>query len=227
MWFNIIEIKEEDDNMKLPYKAGTRVKITSPFGFRTDPISGAPGTFHGGLDLVGLDDKTICSPVDGTVLVSQIVTDQTNRTSEWGNYVAIRDAGGIIYYFCHMARRIAVVGQNVKIGDPIGIEGSTGYSTGSHCHFEARGRDHVQLDPAELLGVPNIAGTIITVEEDNPMENKLDNVPETWSEEAVEWAGKEGILKGDEHGNLMLRANATREEIVVLLHRLYKLIKAE
>lgn len=213
--------------MNLPYKVGNRVKITSPFGFRTDPISGTANAFHGGLDLVGLDDKTICSPVDGVVLVSQIVTDTTNRTSEWGNYVAIRGSDGLVYYFCHMEKRIAEAGQKVKVGDPIGIEGSTGYSTGSHCHFEIRGADHMQENPAKKLNIPNVAGTIITIKEDTEMELKLDNTPSSWSEEAIEWAVNNGILKGDENGNLMLRENATREQIVVMLHRVYKLIKAE
>ena len=213
--------------MNLPYKVGNRVKITSPFGFRTDPISGTANAFHGGLDLVGLDDKTICAPIDGVVLVSQIVTDTTNRTSEWGNYVALRGTDGLIYYFCHMRERIAVAGQKLKVGDALGIEGSTGYSTGSHCHFEIRGADHMQINPADKLGIPNKAGTIITIKEDTEMAKKHDNAPSPWSEEAILWALDNGILKGDENGNLMLRENATREQIVVMIHRLYNLIKNE
>ena len=57
----------------LPYAPGNRVKITSPYGQRIDPITGAVNTWHGGIDIVGLDDKTLTSPVSGVVLVSQIL----------------------------------------------------------------------------------------------------------------------------------------------------------
>lgn len=207
--------------MKLPYKAGNRVRITSAFDYRTDPISGKNGTFHSGLDLVGLDNKTVCSPINGVVVVSQMVTDKTNSTWEWGNYVAIEGEDGLIYYLCHLAERRVSVGKKVKVGDEIGVEGSTGYSTGSHCHFEVRGNNNIKINPAEKLGIDNVAGTIITVEEDKPAK-ELDNEPSDWSREAIEWAVENGILKGDEHGDLMLRSNVTREQMIVILHRYFK-----
>lgn len=207
--------------MKLPYVNDNRVRISSPFGYRTDPITGAQGVFHAGLDLVGINDKTICAPVDGVVIVSQMVTDKTNRTWEWGNYIAINGDDGLIYYLCHLAERTAKVGQKVKAGDPIGIEGSTGYSTGSHCHMEVRGNNNIAINPAERLGIDNVAGTIVTVEPEKP-ERELDNEPSDWSREAIEWAVENGIIKGDEHGDLMLRSNVTREQMIVFLHRYFK-----
>ena len=207
--------------MRLPYKAKNRVRITSAFGYRTDPISGETGTFHGGLDLVGLDDKTICAPVNGTCVVSQIVTDKNNRTWEWGNYIAIAGDDGLIYYMCHLAERLVKDGQKVKAGDVIGTEGSTGYSTGSHCHFEVRGNNNIKINPAEKLGIDNVAGTVITIEEEKPAK-ELDNIPADWAKEAVEWAVGAGILKGDENGDLMLRKNVTREQLIVFLYRYFK-----
>ena len=217
--------------MKLPYTAGNRVRITSAFGFRTDPISGEMSTWHGGLDLVGLDDKSICAPVDGMVLVSQMVTDKSNRTWEWGNYVCISGNDGNLYYLCHLAKRIAKAGDYVKTGDIVGVEGSTGYSTGNHCHLEVR-RGGVQINPTEALGIDNKAGAEYTVagetkeSEDNFMHNEeLDNIPNEWAEEAVEWAIDNGILKGHANGNLALHECATREDMIVFLYRTYKLIE--
>ena len=56
-------------------------------------------------------------------------------------------------------------------------------------------------------------------------EKKLDNTPAPWSREAVEWATQNKLLQGDDTGNLMLRAPATREQLVVILKRFYDLIK--
>ena len=208
--------------MRLPYKAKNRVRITSAFGYRTDPISGETGTFHGGLDLVGLDSKNIVAPIGGVVLVSQIVTDKTDRTWEWGNYICISGDDGNLYYLGHLSRRSVSAGKRVEEGELIGIEGSTGYSTGSHCHLEIRDKANNVINPAELLGIPNIPDTIITI---NNKKLDLDNEPNEWSKEAVEWAVNNGLLKGDENGDLMLRKTATREQIVTMLHRLYKMIE--
>ena len=215
--------------MNLPYKIGNRVRITSEFGYRTDPISGEAGAFHGGLDLVGVDSKNLYSPVGGVVLVSQMVTDKANRTWEWGNYVCISGDDGNLYYLCHMARRAVNVGERVEAGELIGIEGSTGYSTGSHCHFEVRDKNNKQINPAELLGIPNVAGEVITVNEKVITDNTetSDSIPAEWSREAVKWATKNGVLQGNEKGDLMLRSTATREQIVTMLHRLYTQIKKE
>lgn len=54
-----------------------------------------------------------------------------------------------------------------------------------------------------------------------------DNRPDKWAEEAVNWAVENKILYGDEHGNYKLRNNCTRQEMLVFLHRLYKLVAEE
>lgn len=208
--------------MKLPYKAGNRVRITSAFGYRTDPISGEKDTFHSGLDLVGLDNKTICSPVNGTCVVSQMITDKSNKTWEWGNYIVIQGEDGLMYYLCHLAERRVSVGKKVKAGDEIGVEGSTGYSTGSHCHLEVRNTYGTKINPVTLceFEIENKADTVWTVPE--TPKRDLDNEPSDWSREAIEWAVENGIIKGDEHGDLMLRSNVTREQMIVFLHRYFK-----
>jgi len=62
-------------------------------------------------------------------------------------------------------------------------------------------------------------------EEDIMAEIKKDNTPDVWAKEAVEWAVKNKILFGDENGNYKLHDNCTRQEMLVFLNRMYKLMK--
>lgn len=139
--------------MILPYK-GT-VRVTSPFGWRT--LNGKR-EYHKGIDLVGTD-KTVRAVVGGVVGQSTIITDHTNRTSEWGNYVRVDGEDGRLYYYCHLAQRLVSRGDRVSVGDALGIEGSTGKSTGSHLHFEVR-ENGKSIDPTAILGIKNIVGAV-------------------------------------------------------------------
>lgn len=119
--------------------------------------SGRPD--HDGIDIVGDDSTDILCTVDGVVKSSTIVRDKTSPTWSWGNYVRVDDAKGNKHFFCHMASRAARVGQKVKIGDKLGIMGSTGYSTGAHTHYEVRAAAGANIDPTQFLGIPNEFGT--------------------------------------------------------------------
>ena len=110
-------------------------KVTSPYGWRT--LNGKRDN-HKGIDLVGISSPTVFAPCDGVIGASTIVTDKSNRTWEWGNYVRVDGDDGKRYYYCHLSKRLVTVGRRVKAGDYLGIEGNTGYSFGSHCHFEVR-----------------------------------------------------------------------------------------
>lgn len=141
--------------IKLPYKAGV-VRVSSPFGWR---MLNGERNHHRGIDLVGTD-KTLVSPVAGVVAVSTILDKSTDTTLtwQWGNYVRIDGTDGRKYYLCHMAKRLVSAGTRVRAGDVVGVEGNTGYSFGSHCHFEVRDGEGARLNPAELLGIQNSAG---------------------------------------------------------------------
>lgn len=141
--------------MMLPYKGEARV--SSQFGWRT--LFGKR-VYHKGIDLVGTD-KTVRAVVGGVVGQSTIITDPKNRTSEWGNYVRIDGEDGRLYYYCHLAKRLVDRGAKVAVGDAIGIEGSTGKSTGSHLHFEVR-ESGSSIDPTKILGIKNTVGTVQT-----------------------------------------------------------------
>ena len=141
--------------MQLPYKG--EVRVSSPFGWRA---MNGERVYHKGVDLVGAD-KTVRAVVGGVVGQSIIITDPKNRTSEWGNYVRIDGEDGRLYYYCHLAKRLVGRGAKVAVGDAIGIEGSTGKSTGSHLHFEVR-ENGSSIDPTKILGIKNTVGTVQT-----------------------------------------------------------------
>lgn len=129
---------------------------------------------HNGLDIVGMDSWDILCPVDGVVKSSTIITDRSNLTWQWGNYVRVDDAQGRRLFFCHMDSRAVITGQQVKCGDKLGVMGNTGYSFGAHTHFEVRASDgKTILDPAAYLGMPNKLGTY--------------TLPEGWVQDTPGW----------------------------------------
>lgn len=137
--------------MVLPIKQGN-IHITSKYGYR---ILNGKSEFHPGLDIVGKHSDEVVSVCNGRVLWSQIVTDKSNPTWEWGNYVAVTGEDGNTIYYCHLAQRKVSAGQIIKAGDVIGIMGNTGYSFGKHLHFEVRPRNANPTDAAAYLNLPN------------------------------------------------------------------------
>lgn len=140
--------------MIIPFKCDT-VKVTSPYGNRT--LNGSK-QFHGGYDMVGVGSYDICAVVGGSVVHSRIITDKSNPTWQWGNYVCIKGTDGRLYYYCHMKSRAVSAGQTVKVGDKLGVMGNTGYSFGAHLHFEVR-EGSKAICPEIVLDIPNKTGT--------------------------------------------------------------------
>ncbi|MCL2490002.1 MAG: M23 family metallopeptidase [Propionibacteriaceae bacterium] len=118
--------------------------LTSPFGWRTNPIYGTP-EFHAGLDLAKPCDSPIVASGDGFVSVA-------GWTGDLGNYVEIIHAQyGFSTGYGHQSRVMVQVGQQVKQGDIIGYVGSTGFSTGCHVHFQAINGLGQYFDPTTLI----------------------------------------------------------------------------
>ena len=112
--------------------------ISSPYGYRTHPISGSY-KFHKGVDIAGsgIKGKPIVAAADG------IVSLATYNTGGYGNYVMVNHGTGsdgkqYVTLYAHMTRYIVSPGQYVKKGQTIGYVGTTGASTGYHLHFEIR-----------------------------------------------------------------------------------------
>ena len=104
--------------------------ITSEFGWRTHPIFGS-ARFHSGLDIGADYGVPICAAASGVVIESGWI-------GGYGNTIMIDHGGGIVTLYGHNESLAVGVGQTVNQGDVIAYCGSTGNSTGPHCHFEVR-----------------------------------------------------------------------------------------
>lgn len=119
-------------------------------------------TWHGGQDIVGLDNTTVRSVEGGKVLQSTIITNKANLTWEWGNYVMIQTPDGERHVYAHLERRLVSAGETVQAGQAIGIMGNTGNAAGGykHVHFERRKADErTAIDPSVKSGCANRVGT--------------------------------------------------------------------
>ena len=110
-------------------------QISQPFGPSTLPLEPPYGSyphFHTGIDLVEPFGSPILAADDGVIALVGI------SSSGYGNYVVIAHSGGLDTLYGHLATALVKVGQAVTQGQPVGLEGSTGNSTGPHVHFELR-----------------------------------------------------------------------------------------
>ncbi|MDR2796950.1 MAG: M23 family metallopeptidase [Treponema sp.] len=104
-----------------------RGRLTSPFGWRNDPISGVR-RYHAALDLAAAMGTPIKAAMDGRV-------SSVGISSVYGKYIIISHANGYQTMYAHMSATSVNQGATVSQGTKIGEVGSTGYSTGPHLHF--------------------------------------------------------------------------------------------
>ncbi len=124
-------------------------------------VSQVYSSTHRGLDLVGVDSKEIHATVSGKV-VRAGWENPNDHSQGWGLRVVIQKSGtNQYYYYGHLSEIKVKTGDSVKITDVIGIEGSTGRSTGSHCHYECRLDDDKAKaqNISTISGIPNALGT--------------------------------------------------------------------
>jgi murein DD-endopeptidase MepM/ murein hydrolase activator NlpD len=107
-----------------------RASITSPFGWRRHPIFGVR-KFHTGIDLAGPNHSEIHAADSGSVLYS-------GYYGGYGKVAIISHGKGIATLYAHMSKVNVQPGMSIQKGDLVGYEGTTGFSTGPHLHFEVR-----------------------------------------------------------------------------------------
>ena len=110
--------------------------ITSPQGYRTDPITGET-SYHSGTDIAVPEGTPILAAADGTVTVA-------NALDSWGGsygyYVKLDHGSGLTTLYAHCSSICVSVGQQVQAGEVIAYVGQTGRATGPHLHFEVKSR---------------------------------------------------------------------------------------
>ena len=125
------------------------IKVSSKYGIRIHPLT-KKQSFHTGIDLVGENGSYILSIGNGVVF-------KISKSNIYGNTIEIRhtDENGNTFYsfYAHLRDNSIIVEENqpIKEGQRIGIQGSTGWSTGDHLHFEIRKSNHDHIDPTEFL----------------------------------------------------------------------------
>jgi murein DD-endopeptidase MepM/ murein hydrolase activator NlpD len=114
-------------------------RIASGFGMRIDPVYGTP-KMHKGLDFTSPQGTPVYATGNG------IVTESGFSEGGYGNTIVINHGYGYETLYGHMVKVKARNGQRVKRGELIGWVGSTGKSTGPHCHYEVH-VNGVEVDP--------------------------------------------------------------------------------
>ncbi len=134
-------LKEIVENLPVrrPIRDGQEV---SGFGRRIDPFTSRLA-FHAGVDLAGAENANIHATSSGVVKFA-------GRQGAYGNMIDIDHGYGISTRYAHLSRILVDEGVKIKKGQIIGIQGSTGRSTGAHLHYEVRYKDR-PLDPRNFF----------------------------------------------------------------------------
>lgn len=116
--------------------------VTSNYGYRR-----SFGRNHYGIDIKVYTGDTICSAFSGKVRIVDY------DRGGFGYYVVIRHPNGLETVYGHLSKQLVRQDEVVRSGEPIGLGGSTGRSTGSHLHFETRLLGEA-IDPSLLFNFP-------------------------------------------------------------------------
>lgn len=122
--------------------------ITSGYGYRKTPIGEKVGTetMHEGVDLAAPKNSLFVAPADGTVVAVEY-------RRGYGALLTISHKAGFETRYAHVGSIFVKEGQAVRSGQPLGVIGLTGRTTGPHIHFEMRRNGHL-IDPAPFLDLP-------------------------------------------------------------------------
>ncbi len=114
-------------------------RISSPFGWRTDPFNSSESEYHKGIDIPAPKNVPVKAAADGTITIANI-----GWGGGYGNYITIKhgefEGNSYVTLYAHMNSHASGIypGVTVKKGQTIGYIGTTGSSTGNHLHFEVR-----------------------------------------------------------------------------------------
>jgi murein DD-endopeptidase MepM/ murein hydrolase activator NlpD len=128
----------------VPYRKPVigEVEFTSGFGIRSDPFLGRPA-MHTGLDFRAASGDPVRVTANGKVV-------SAGWSGGYGRMVEVDHGNGLSTRYGHLSEIGVKIGEQVKIGQVIGLVGSTGRSTGPHLHYETR-IDGEAVDPQKFL----------------------------------------------------------------------------
>ena len=118
--------------------------LTSKFGIRRDPFT-KELKMHNGIDLAGATNSQIMSTADGVV-------ERAGTGFGFGNVVVVNHGNNIKTYYGHLKNNLVKVGDKIKKGDIIGIQGNTGRSTGAHLHYQIS-VDGKNINPVDFIEI--------------------------------------------------------------------------
>jgi murein DD-endopeptidase MepM/ murein hydrolase activator NlpD len=127
-----------------PMAGGRVTQLFGPSDLLLEPPLGPYKHFHTGVDIAAPFGTTVMAAAAGVIVAVG------HSGVGYGNYVVIAHGGGIMTLYGHLLETDVQVGNTVVRGQRIGLEGSTGWSTGPHVHFELRVNDSV-VDPMPYL----------------------------------------------------------------------------
>lgn len=119
--------------------------LSSRFGGRANPFTGAGSEFHTGLDFKGTTGDPVRATARGQVTVA-------GWQNGYGNHVQVLHANGYSTLYGHLSKVSVRVGQTIEPGDEVGLLGSTGRSTGPHLHYEVL-QNGQRVDPERYLSL--------------------------------------------------------------------------
>lgn len=115
-----------------PVPNGVVTQEFGPTDFAIEPPYAGFAHFHTGIDIAGPMGTAVLAADDGVVIAA------VSGTTGYGNYVVIAHNDGVTTLYGHLEQLLVTPGTRIDQGQPVGLEGSTGASTGPHCHFEVR-----------------------------------------------------------------------------------------
>lgn len=146
LYFNLRKLTTLNDVVgALPLASPMKLdnyRQSSGFGTRVDPFRGVFG-FHAGVDLAGAKGAAVVATNDGRI-------DFAGWKTAYGNVIDVKHELGFTTRYGHLSKIIVRPGQFVKKGQTIGLQGSTGRSTGEHVHYEVRYNDK-PINPNNFL----------------------------------------------------------------------------
>jgi len=139
-------LRQEARKLPLAMPVSNIIRFTSRYGLRRDPFRKV-ASMHTGVDIKAPYATPVRATADGVVL-------SAGWAGGYGRRVAVQHENGIVTKYAHMSKILVKKGQRVKLGDKVGLLGSSGRSTGPHVHYETRLNGRI-MNPARFWKARN------------------------------------------------------------------------